>query len=800
MRDFILVEMVARTIKSHIAALHREEMKRQAFPAEQPYIKIIVEFLNYVFFKEVNETFWSKDVKVMLRKKFLDTGLTEEEAQGTITLDQAAMSKLFERVQDILGLEFSGFAKERFNGESLMLSSDIVTLTTKVKKFNWIDFADGMSLLMDARKRPEKEASRLLKTAQIKLLASANAFSSHYESRIQLGRCYALSAKIDQSNENNANAIEAFEEVLRLNPKFYPAYVDWGRVLLRKAKASIERRSPNEATTALDTATEIIGKALEIESKSPEALNTLAYICYLKGRLIVTDDTKEIPEPLTKAFELIKEALALPANRKAFKLAARISYEIYRLKYLWGENTAAFRQETVSYFLQAVEQNSAFSAKFIKKIPSKQILTVLSIALEIPDLLKSMLDNSTELILRDATVQKSDLELMPLLMPHLLTLDVSGATGFTPETAASLIPACLKLEKFIAENFKELTDDVFLELIENASTDLVLINVADNEQLTDKSISKAISDLINLTSLDIRNTKFTEAALLTPSASLETLVLCNEELVLTESALTALPSYQSLTKIDLRRCKLIPEETILTIIKTCTNLKYIDLLGIGDIPPVNFCDAHKLNDHIREVRLPSGPVVHFTGGERMGLRGSRVGNNLMFSGTDKDVSVVCRLMKTPMGMNNNVIMDLRSSSNHFSEDSKVSSFVQLFEITISKNSPMNATVIIKWRGGAEITRFSMMINATSPTQMVPEIRFRDEKYKGTLMNIFKTGTFSASFERSFPEGAPFTKAYNSTTSNFANNFFADIPPGSNVNSAFVVLVMAAVVEARMSNI
>lgn len=92
LRGLILVEVVARLLKSLMRLHLREMMKKLRVPLEQPYRRFAVDYLNLVFGSSEKSTrYWSERLKPKLRAKFSDC-LTLEESADSFCLKLAVRS------------------------------------------------------------------------------------------------------------------------------------------------------------------------------------------------------------------------------------------------------------------------------------------------------------------------------------------------------------------------------------------------------------------------------------------------------------------------------------------------------------------------------------------------------------------------------------------------------------------------------------------------------------------------------------------------------------------------------------
>ncbi|KAH3763191.1 Histidine kinase [Pelomyxa schiedti] len=174
-KTLLFVEMVARVIKNNIRAKLRQVMERLKLPLEEPYRRVIVDYMNLVLgSSEESAEFWHPPPKTESLRKFelwhiplktellrkFEFALTrEEEDQDLRTLLSNFSSVwmdgkvlLFQRIQKMTGLKFTKRVNEEFEqhpnqwllrGDSPMDISDLEEIGQHVKHMNIISYAQG---------------------------------------------------------------------------------------------------------------------------------------------------------------------------------------------------------------------------------------------------------------------------------------------------------------------------------------------------------------------------------------------------------------------------------------------------------------------------------------------------------------------------------------------------------------------------------------------------------------------------------------------------------------------------------
>eukprot|EP01087_Luapelamoeba_hula_P012489 TRINITY_DN3487_c0_g1_i6.p1 TRINITY_DN3487_c0_g1~~TRINITY_DN3487_c0_g1_i6.p1 ORF type:complete len:703 (-),score=108.99 TRINITY_DN3487_c0_g1_i6:22-2130(-) len=164
-KTLIFVEMCARVVKNNLRLRLRERMRKLGMPLDEPYRRIIIDFLNLLLgHNDQSEEYWAKNLKTSLIRKF-ELSLTEEEARPNFPLkcildyfsDNSMDGKLllFNRIQKICGLKFSQRINEEFSthinfwvsrGEQPLDDTDLDELGVRVKHMNIITYAQAYSL------------------------------------------------------------------------------------------------------------------------------------------------------------------------------------------------------------------------------------------------------------------------------------------------------------------------------------------------------------------------------------------------------------------------------------------------------------------------------------------------------------------------------------------------------------------------------------------------------------------------------------------------------------------------------
>jgi hypothetical protein len=99
--------MVARLFKDIIRKEQRLMMRKKGFPAEQPYIKIVLHHLNKFFFDPDRQNFWNGELKVLLQLKYSpECLLTEEKALEFDLYKTVEPELVFSKLTHLVGVQY----------------------------------------------------------------------------------------------------------------------------------------------------------------------------------------------------------------------------------------------------------------------------------------------------------------------------------------------------------------------------------------------------------------------------------------------------------------------------------------------------------------------------------------------------------------------------------------------------------------------------------------------------------------------------------------------------------------------
>ena len=247
----LLLEGIARTIKSHLHELFRREMRVCSVPSEKPFRQVVLDLFNLILGNnpDFSSMYWRVQLKEKLQQKFRHI-LSEEEASEEFDLSSTlSMSGLFQRVQELTSVILSAELLEQLDtqpGEVEVVDPDL-SLRSRSVHLNIIDYADGMALYYEAENRNDNPNTqrRLLRLARVRLEASlSQSGHANYTAILQLGninRSLAVRSTGSESEEYFQKAAAAFERLTKSNCPIslkHQAYVLWAKTMWKQVKQS----------------------------------------------------------------------------------------------------------------------------------------------------------------------------------------------------------------------------------------------------------------------------------------------------------------------------------------------------------------------------------------------------------------------------------------------------------------------------------------------------------------------------------------------------------------------------------
>eukprot|EP01118_Nematostelium_gracile_P006177 TRINITY_DN1987_c0_g1_i1.p1 TRINITY_DN1987_c0_g1~~TRINITY_DN1987_c0_g1_i1.p1 ORF type:complete len:887 (+),score=181.40 TRINITY_DN1987_c0_g1_i1:68-2728(+) len=152
-KSIILVEIIARVFKNNLKQKLRNKMKILRKPVEEPYRRLVVNYLNLIFGNTVeSDQYWNFNLKVDCQKSFL-LSLKPKEADSNHIfkprvfgeIDTNFMQTLLMRIQKLTGIGFSNRINNPaiFNLEKPFFDTDLEVMPLRIKHMNVVNFAEG---------------------------------------------------------------------------------------------------------------------------------------------------------------------------------------------------------------------------------------------------------------------------------------------------------------------------------------------------------------------------------------------------------------------------------------------------------------------------------------------------------------------------------------------------------------------------------------------------------------------------------------------------------------------------------
>eukprot|EP01133_Synstelium_polycarpum_P016867 gene16867-20055_t len=200
LRDLLLLEMTARSIKTIIREEMRTKMKEVQGLSEEPFKQVVISMFNHVL--DYRSSVWPRVRDTVMAKYPMAFNLagepvTEEPREGW--MEAINPKNLFERVQLLAGISLSPIAQSEFSRDPFnfqFVDSDIQEIYADVKHMNIVDYAEGMALSMAAQDKRghARERLRLLKMATSKFASALTSHPDNFDCICQLGRTLVAQA------------------------------------------------------------------------------------------------------------------------------------------------------------------------------------------------------------------------------------------------------------------------------------------------------------------------------------------------------------------------------------------------------------------------------------------------------------------------------------------------------------------------------------------------------------------------------------------------------------------------------
>eukprot|EP01125_Pyxidicula_operculata_P017085 TRINITY_DN5945_c0_g1_i2.p1 TRINITY_DN5945_c0_g1~~TRINITY_DN5945_c0_g1_i2.p1 ORF type:complete len:1909 (-),score=399.00 TRINITY_DN5945_c0_g1_i2:471-6197(-) len=153
LKNATLKEMIARVVKNTIRCALREEMKKLGIPSQEPYIKVVTNFLNLVLCRKGDYMkFWA-DIKTKIVDKFGPESFTEDEMDiRFVLMDHVNLGELVLRILHISDITLTPNAREELtsNPNKFTFVDIDIQLNSRVKQLNIVNFSTAIKLSIEA--------------------------------------------------------------------------------------------------------------------------------------------------------------------------------------------------------------------------------------------------------------------------------------------------------------------------------------------------------------------------------------------------------------------------------------------------------------------------------------------------------------------------------------------------------------------------------------------------------------------------------------------------------------------------
>eukprot|EP01125_Pyxidicula_operculata_P011795 TRINITY_DN385_c1_g1_i1.p1 TRINITY_DN385_c1_g1~~TRINITY_DN385_c1_g1_i1.p1 ORF type:complete len:1249 (+),score=314.60 TRINITY_DN385_c1_g1_i1:1159-4905(+) len=563
----ILEEMVARVIKDQIYASTRETMKKLKIPSDEPYRAVIVDIINQLFV-ENRTNYWTKDVKVKLMDKFLNSLFANEVDSSFNLLTLINIPNLIKRLGQLTNIYISPQAIGVLDfGTTKIVDSDLSELDAKVKGMNIVSEASAMVLYYEALQRKGSEANRLFQKAIDKfkeaIVSSPNSRFAFYAFGKMLHNIAKITPDGDTSIYLLTNAIEKLEQAVHIDPRFFEGRLELAETLInfvvnKRRLWLIYRKDNKDFINALGALLERAGEHLKLGLQINRNLSNSSDeidLDTLKGKDVDEYKVKAIKDVM-KSCSDIKLLAYLEASEKSLSLRNIINEMLYKksMFFIEMEGTAFFKTDTLKKFSEIVG------------------------------------GNLTRLIFRHA-VQMNDSAFSFILskLTNLETLEISGAENLT--SFPSVYSSKLTNINLAGCNVKSLFDfskKHVVKLVENAK-----ILTLSGSNVTDGQISKICevsSNLVSMSLAKFRDHLYNVKYLLEiTSPTINSFPKTVKELNFSGCVTLKNHTLQSLAKsslplerLNISSCSAITDDGVISLIKKCHHtLTDIDLSSTG---------------------------------------------------------------------------------------------------------------------------------------------------------------------------------------------------------------------------
>ena len=211
--SIILIEMCSRAIKNLLRSRLRTKMKKLKKPLEEPYRKLVLDFLNEVFgTSQKSIDYWEQRIKKNLFQSF--EGFTEDSIP--FSSNQSFKSKVISpvwkkylyskteidlryviilRLQKMFGLKFSSDAMKnfaistKFDSPTPINRTDLDQIGERIKHMNIISHAEGYLLMLSGIQSRSTNKESSISSLQMAIEKFEEVLNSNQNNKITLLHC-----------------------------------------------------------------------------------------------------------------------------------------------------------------------------------------------------------------------------------------------------------------------------------------------------------------------------------------------------------------------------------------------------------------------------------------------------------------------------------------------------------------------------------------------------------------------------------------------------------------------------------
>eukprot|EP01091_Cochliopodium_minus_P008793 TRINITY_DN2050_c0_g1_i1.p1 TRINITY_DN2050_c0_g1~~TRINITY_DN2050_c0_g1_i1.p1 ORF type:complete len:500 (-),score=135.58 TRINITY_DN2050_c0_g1_i1:354-1730(-) len=244
-KKLLLVEALVRTMKCQLRSLYREMMSQLTVPNDQIFKSITSEFLNLILGTNENsedsDFYWNGELKEKLQEKFEKILSPAELEMSNVKdlIDYNDKILILNRLKSLMNIEFQANCYETYNNTNFIdsfffVDSDIVSIESKVKHINLVDYAGGMALIYKVKESTNNQANeRILGSAQEMLTNALRSTAGSLDTSFQLANVFHMLNKSTSSGNSvyYSKAVSLYETIIKNFPKFIDGYIRYGELL-----------------------------------------------------------------------------------------------------------------------------------------------------------------------------------------------------------------------------------------------------------------------------------------------------------------------------------------------------------------------------------------------------------------------------------------------------------------------------------------------------------------------------------------------------------------------------------------